>query len=244
MRVLLSNYCGAEIGYLAARYPGALGHLYSPGQQCGPWKFLPYALDNGAFPAFLRGKPFDVGAWRELLAWARVCGQRPTWALVPDVVGDATATLRAWDAYAAETATLGVPLAFAAQDGHEPSDVPDGAEVVFIGGSTEWKRAAITPWCRVFPRVHVGRINTYRWLRVCEAAGAESVDGTGWKRGGRDSAQWKGLLQWLAEQAGETTRTLQESLSFDGSESDAGPGSSSTAISAPDAAGATSIGRG
>lgn len=217
-----SNTSGMAVGYLAGRYPGRLGHLFSPGAQRGPWPFMPYALDNGAFPAFSRRAVWEAKPYHELLAWAKDSGQAPLWALVPDVVGDAEGTLRAWDIHAERVAAMGWPLAFAAQDGMTFDDVPREAAVVFIGGSTEWKRQAVVPWCRRFPRVHVGRINTDKWLRFCEDAGAESVDGTGWFRGrlqGRvrlDTGQAKELTEWLAEVSGEKPRRpRQSSLSFD-----------------------------
>lgn len=110
-------------------------------------------------------------------------------------------------------------------------DVPSDADVIFVGGSTEWKRQAIVPWCQRFPRVHVGRINTDKWLRYCEAAGAESVDGTGWFRGrlmgnGVDTGQAKELTEWLAETSGEKPRRpSQQSLSFANSSAETAPGS-------------------
>lgn len=32
-----SNQTGISMGWLAGRYPGMLGHLYSPGAQVGPF---------------------------------------------------------------------------------------------------------------------------------------------------------------------------------------------------------------
>ena len=54
MMVMIANRSGVEVGYLAGRYPGVLGHLYSPGAQRGPWPFLPYALDNGRYGAWAK----------------------------------------------------------------------------------------------------------------------------------------------------------------------------------------------
>jgi len=202
MIIMPANSTGIVFGRLVGQFPGQLGHLLSPGAQRGPWKWLPYALDNGAFSAYVGQTPFDAPAWRDLLVWAATSGVRPSWALVPDVVTDPAATIAAWAQYKgeAQAALPGVPLAFAVQDGHEPKDVPCDAEVIFIGGSTDWKRQNIRRFCASFPRVHVGRINTYKWLRYCADAGAESCDGTGWFRG--DQAQLAGLVQFLEEQAG------------------------------------------
>ncbi len=219
----MSNATGFRVGQLVERYPGLLGHLFSPGQQRGPWPEMPYALDNGAWGAFKNGEEWDPVGHLELLMWAKNSGQAPSWALVPDVVGDREGTIAKWHHKHAAVASFGWPLAFAVQDGMTPADVPREAAVVFVGGGTEWKWATVSMWCREFPRVHVGRVNTYRWLRVCEAAGAESIDGTGWFRANEN--QREGLEQWLQEVTGRAHRANQESLSFADSGDTMAPGS-------------------
>lgn len=208
--VMPANNTGIQVGYLAGRFPGNLGHLFSPGAERGPFKFMPYALDNGAYGAFSKGAEWDEAAWRRLLEWARISGQDPLWVLVPDVVGDRLRTLRKWEMFHHVARRYKWPLAFAVQDGMEPADVPLGADVVFVGGSTDWKWSTYRSWCAAFPRVHVGRVNTYGQLYKCADAGAESVDGTGWFRG--DQRQYNGLLAFLEEQAGERVRHEQFSL--------------------------------
>lgn len=197
MIVMPANNRKALVHFLAGKHPGLLGHLYSPPGERAIYPWLPYALDNGAFPAWNNGEPWNAEAFRRLLAWATRQAQPPRWVLVPDVVADRAATLARWREWAPYVRAYGWPLAFAAQDGMTPADVPADADVVFLGGGTEWKRAAIAPWCKAFPRVHVGRINTYEWLSYCERAGAESCDGTGWFRG--DPIQLRGLVRWLEE---------------------------------------------
>lgn len=230
MILMPANNSGGEVHHLAGKYPGKLGHLYSPGGERGPYPWLPYALDNGAFACFTRRKPFDMGAWRSLLAWSVASAIRPRWVLVPDAVGDRDLTLHLWRLCSPEAAEVG-QLAFAAQDGMSFDDVPQAAAVVFLGGTTEWKRQAIGPWCARFPRVHVGRVNTYKWLRHCEDAGAESVDGTGWMRG--DQTQLEGLRQWLRETSGESPRAIQTSTCFDDTDDEMAHGSKSSATAAP-----------
>jgi hypothetical protein len=190
--VMPSNNNGLRVGYLAGKYPGRLGHLYSPGGQRGPYGFMPYALDNGAFGG---GDAWKPEPWVALLEWARLSGQAPRWVLVPDVVGSKSETLERWHEFAPIARQFGWPLAFAVQDGMNILDVPKGTSVVFVGGSTEWKWRTAPSWCKAFPRVHIGRVNTFRRLRMAESYGAESVDGTGWTRG--DQSQWDGLVAFL-----------------------------------------------
>lgn len=204
---MVANQTSVTTGYLAGRYLGQVGHLYSPGGQRGPWSFLPYALDNQAYSAYLAGVAWESEPWLTLLEWARLSGRDPRWVLVPDVVGDRKGTLRAWDQWAPTAARYRWPLAFAVQDGMTAADVPPEASVIFVGGSTAWKWRTVAQWCRDFERVHVGRVNSYRRLWQCADAGAESTDGTGWMRG--DQKQVRGLEAFLAEQAGERTRPHQ-----------------------------------
>jgi hypothetical protein len=93
------------------------------------------------------------------------------------------------------------------------ADVPHGASVVFVGGSTAWKWRTVSNWCRDFPRVHVGRANTYKRLWQCHEVGAESCDGTGWMRG--DQKQLRGLFEYLAESSGEKPRAQQMRILFE-----------------------------
>ncbi len=208
--VMPANNTGIQVGWMAGRFPGKVGHLFSPKAQRGPFVFMPYALDNGAFGAFSAGTEWDEVPWFELLDWARLSGQAPRWALAPDVVADRIRTLRKWDIYAPKLARYGWPLAFAVQDGMSAEDVPSDADVIFVGGSTEWKWRTVAMWCGSFPRVHIGRVNTYRRLWDCHDAGAESCDGTGWTRG--DQRQLRGLMAYLEESTGKRDRVRQMEL--------------------------------
>jgi hypothetical protein len=197
MLVLISNHASLKAGYLSGKYPGVLGHLFSPGSQRGPWSFMPYALDNGKFPCWSNGKSWSEEKFIKLLNWAKLSGQKPMWALVPDEVANPDETIRLWHEWAPLVKSYGWSLAFAAQDGHTPNDIPNDADVVFVGGTTTWKHKNIKIFCNHFKRVHVGRINGLEPLRRCHSLGAESCDGTGWFRG--DKNQLRGLEVYLEE---------------------------------------------
>ena len=197
------------VGYLAGKYPGKVGHLYGPGGFRGPYEFLPFGLDNGRFAAWAHKKDWDESEFLGLLDRVVDTRVKPLWVVVPDVVTDRDGTLRQWDAWAPRLGRYGWPLAMAVQDGMTPDDVPQDADVVFVGGSTEWKRATLHDWTDAFDRVHVGRINSPRWLWVCDRAGVESCDGTGWFRG--DRVQLAGLVQYFARKA-EGLGELQQQL--------------------------------
>lgn len=201
MKIFPANNSASMIHYLAGRYPDSLGHLYSPGGQRGPYEWLPYALDNGRFVAWSKGETWNEPAYFKLLDWATEAGFRgykPLWVLVPDVVANRADTLKEWERWYPTVHAYGFPLAFAVQDGMTPQDVPNEADVIFVGGSTAWKWNTLPTWTQSFPRVHCGRVNGWRGLRLCKQYGIESCDGTGWMRG--DKAQLGGLLRFLAQQ--------------------------------------------
>lgn len=195
--VMPSNNTGALVRQLGRLFPGKVGLLMGPGGFRNPPPYLPYALDNGAFGAWTKDLPWDEGAWMRLLLDAAAAKHRPAWALVPDVVADRKATIEKWACFAPTVRNLlpGVPLAFAVQDGMERQDVPADADVVFVGGTTEWKWSTVPAWTGWFERVHVGRVNSLRRLLDCEQQGVESCDGTGWFRG--NEVQSRGVIRWI-----------------------------------------------
>jgi len=196
MMIMPSNNSGVIVGYLAGKYPGRLGWLLSADGWRTPHSFLPYALDNGAFPAWRNKQPWNEAAFYRLLQLARMSAIKPMWVAVPDVVADRDATLASWAKHAPLIGMFGFPLAFVVQDGMTPGDVPEGAQIVFVGGSTEWKWRTLPIWTAHFPRVHVGRVNSQRMLWAAHEVGAESCDGTGWFR---DPERPLGLIRYLDE---------------------------------------------
>jgi hypothetical protein len=202
MMIMVSNQSNIAFGYLAGRYPGSIGHLYGPEglrKTAGaPYAWLPYALDNDRFGSWKNGSAWDEANWRDMLRRALLSGVKPLWALVPDVVGNREETLGEWRRWIGVVREHGFRPAFAVQDGMTFADVPSDDCVLFLGGTTEWKEAAIGPWCRAFPRrVHVGRVNGAHRLLRCWHAGAISVDGTGWFH--RKGNQLNDLFRFVEE---------------------------------------------
>ncbi len=208
--VMFANNTGKNVRALAAEFPGKVGHLFGPGAQRGPVPGFQHAFDNNRFGSFKNGTEWDCEEWLDLLIWGTEKQPAPLWAVVPDVVGDRDATLRDWKEYSGIVSMYGFRLAFAVQDGMFASDVPADADVVFVGGSTDWKWATMKHWCRDFPHVHVARVNTYGRLWECHDAGAKSTDGTGFTRGCQ--RQWRGAVQYLRESSGKKVRHIQGGL--------------------------------
>lgn len=200
MLVMPSNNVGFEAGRLFERYPDRLAHLHSPSAKKEPKPGVPWALDNGIFGAWDSGTEWSEEPFYKYLetfaAW------RPLWAVVPDSVGNREETLERWKQHRDAVAAFGVPLAFAVQDGMSVEDVPEGVDVVFVGGSTSWKWRSLRMWTENFPRVHVGRVNSYEALWQCDTAGAESCDGTGWFRDPSRKDKVQALVSYLEESKG------------------------------------------
>lgn len=97
MIVMPANNRGMVVGWLAGRFPGRIGHLYSPGSMAAVYPWLPYALDNGRFSVWATGAEWSEFDYIALLDRASGNSVQPTWALVPDVVADRDGTLREWE---------------------------------------------------------------------------------------------------------------------------------------------------
>lgn len=192
MIVMPSNCTGFEAGRLFGMFPDRLAHLNTPDNQKEPARNASWALDNGVFGAFTANREWSEEPFYSYLD--RYSIWKPIWAVVPDAVGNRDKTLAMWSDHWHAVAAFGVPLAFAAQDGMTPADVPSNADVVFVGGTTAWKWRTLRQWTSAFPRVHVGRVNSRRLLDQAEEAGAESCDGTGWFR---DPTRTAELEAWL-----------------------------------------------
>jgi hypothetical protein len=194
-----TNNTGFMIGYLAGKFIGSIGLLISP----NGWKYspdvIPYALDNGAFSAFIHRREWDEKQFYAMLnkvpQW-----KKPLWVACPDKVLDKEQTLRMWDEHSSRIKNLGLKVAFVLQDGMTLKDVPQEAEIIFVGGSFEWKWRMLPEICKWGKRVHCGRVNSYEGLWICDENNVESCDGTGWVRGGIQ--RMMPLIKYLEEKYG------------------------------------------
>lgn len=177
---------------------GELCMIRTPGQGNALPDGVVWCADNGRFgkgwPGFA-----DWYTWLERNAHA---ADRCMFAVAPDVVGDAAATLdlAEWLQVIRE---LGYPAAYVAQDGQESLPVPwDDLDVLFIGGSTDWKlgahaRALVVEAKARGKWVHLGRVNSRKRMLYASAIGADSCDGTLLTFG--PDKHLPPLLAWLRE---------------------------------------------
>jgi hypothetical protein len=163
---------------------GDLGLIVTPVGQGGAHGVresgAPWCADNGCFG---KGYPGEA-AWFVWLEGMASTADTCLFAVAPDVVGDAAATLERSAPWLPRIRALGYKAAFVAQDGLEDLVVPwDEFDVLFIGGSTEWK---LGPHARAIAReakargkwLHMGRVNSQRRFAYARAIGCDSCDGT------------------------------------------------------------------
>jgi hypothetical protein len=140
-----------------------------------------WGADTGCFS---KTYDFRVG---EYLEWLREREDLRPWCLfatAPDVVGNAAQTAEFAREILPVIRGLDYPAALVAQDGLERLHVPwDTFDVLFLGGSTEWKlgpaAARLTRQARERGKwVHMGRVNSYKRIRYAAEIGCDSADGT------------------------------------------------------------------
>lgn len=159
-----------------------IGFMVTPDSDRAVLEDVTWAADNGCYAA---GDRFDLDRYLSWLARPRGAVEHCLFAVAPDVLGDASATWARSAPVLPQLRALGYPAALVAQDGFDPAAVDWSAfDVLFIGGTTAWKRsdsggfAAIREGVVRSKRVHVGRVNGGPFLRQVAFAGAESADGT------------------------------------------------------------------
>jgi hypothetical protein len=167
---------------LNARFPGRMGMLIGPTVYAHP-REQPYALDNDRFSVWSKGKEWSESAYMDFVHKVHEFENKPMWMAVPDVVTNAAKTFEWWKKWTGYLQQFPTPLALVVQDGmtaEQVRRVTPRPEVIFVGGSTDWKWRTLKQWTLGFPRVHVGRVNSRKLLWGVHRAGAESSDGTRW----------------------------------------------------------------
>lgn len=172
---------------------GLIDCIETPKQGNRPVDGATWCADNGCFG---KGYPGDD----EWYAWLESNADRASmclFAVAPDVVGDADATIERSRPWLPKIRALGYPAALVAQNGLElwgsarlvTNGFPQSSieweefDVLFIGGDTAWKlgpeaRAIVTEAKRRGKWVHMGRVNSEKRLRYADAIGCDSADGT------------------------------------------------------------------
>jgi hypothetical protein len=184
-------------GVEAVAFEHDIGLMIQPRSACHERVALypMWAADNGAFTLDAGG--FSAARFRTMLSQPNLRSHADDclFVVAPDklsvlpdgaIVGDAAGTLAEFEPWAAEIHAAGFPVALVAQNGleHLFAAVPwPLVDVLFLGGSTEWKLGDGARACAVEARahgkrVHMGRVNSYKRLAAAASMIADTADGT------------------------------------------------------------------
>ena len=138
-----------------------------------------FAADNGCFA---QGEKYSD---EKFLKWLEKLDRKNClFATAPDIVGDAISTRQRAYPVLPKIRKLGFKAAFVVQDGETAEKIKwDQLDAIFVGGSTAWKlsQAAADIVAEAKRRgkwVHMGRVNSFKRMRLAAAIGCDSVDGT------------------------------------------------------------------
>lgn len=167
-----------------------------------------WAADNGAYTLGARWVDFDHASWWAWLQKVVAAVSDPTlaacrFATAPDAIdvcrcknlcicghgnvrGNPTVTIAWAKQWLPMIRSLGVPAAMVFGNGMEDmlDEVPwDLLDVVFLGGSTEWKlgegaRTVVAEAKARGKRIHMGRVNSSKRLSYASSLGIDTADGT------------------------------------------------------------------
>lgn len=140
--------------------------------------------DNLAFLDWRSGAAFDEVAFaRDVLSILDLPPtNRPDFAVLPDAVAQGDTSLGMSMSWLHRVGRLPISWALAVQDGMTTDGISWEApfDVVFVGGTTQWKLSTARQWCEVAhanrKRVHVGRMGSARRVRWARSIGADSID--------------------------------------------------------------------
>lgn len=160
---------------------GLIGAMMNPadGKALESLDGISFAADNGRF-----ADNWTETRWLRSLERLRPLQAQVLFAVVPDVVADADATLIQWRRWAPIVRGLGYRTAYAAQNGLDLNEIPwDEIDCWFTGGTTAWKLSTEAYEAAALARshgkwTHMGRVNSLKRLRVARDAGYDSADGT------------------------------------------------------------------
>lgn len=144
---------------------------------------FPYAIDNGAWTAHQKKKPFDSRAFIRVVI---ALGALADWVACPDIVAGGLDSLRLslkWLPWVlSHTPYALIPVQDGMVEADLQRDLVAGRVGIFVGGSTQWKLSTMAMWCRLAAEnnvwCHVGRVNSMQRIKHCQMAGATSFDGT------------------------------------------------------------------
>lgn len=179
--------------------------MFAPGSYGRPTRDFAYALDNGAWTAFVKDEPWGEQAFRDLV-WGY--GSRADFVVAPDIVmGGAASLARSlewlpWLLNLPPAVRILVPVQNGMTTEAINERLPLGKRVgLFVGGDSTWKVETTAAWAQLAKArgawCHVGRVNTRSRLDLCRAHGVDSTDGSGASRYSKFAHE---MGRWMKQQ--------------------------------------------
>lgn len=208
-QVFVGEFHGWKLFWLEVLKWGRMFNFHppKPAYPGGPW-----ALDNGAFGAWVNNKPWDSRAYIQRVKVAEEMrrNEPPEFAVIPDLPGQGFGSLNFSQVWLNDCCEL--PLswtyALALQDGMTV-DMVDAflrrgstrqISTLFLGGTDEFKATAAqwSDYCHEHKlRFHYARCGSVEKLRLAVEADADSVDSVGIIRNERrDNSFWRYAMEW------------------------------------------------
>jgi hypothetical protein len=165
-----------------------IGIMLSPGGCTDPKHFAYFAIDNGAYSAFVQGKEWDGSAYEKYLDKLLTKGT-PDFIVTPDKVAKGKESLLFSVVWAQMIRSKYPDLNqyLAVQDGMTVEDVEPYLEMfngIFVGGTLDWKYETAEKWVELAHRhglpCHIGRVGTKNKIRWAMTIGADSIDSSSW----------------------------------------------------------------
>ena len=145
-----------------------------------PYPGEPWAWDNGAYQAHLRGRELNITEWKRRTQLA-ADKPPPYLAVLPDIVAGGQRSLELSYRHIQDL-PRNWPKYIAVQDGIEPDDITPLLPYIsgiFLGGTTAYKQTAAA-WAHYAhnnsKRFHYARASTRRKLQDAIQCGADSID--------------------------------------------------------------------
>ena len=146
-------------------------------------KDFSYALDNGAYSAWVNGNEFDAEAFLKIVSKADECDRKPDFVICPDIVGAGVTSLEFSLQWLEDLPRDDYYLAV--QDGMKVSDVEphiNKFKGLFVGGTMDWKLRSSARWIQLAhnhkKKCHIARVGTLPRLMWAKTLEADSVDST------------------------------------------------------------------
>lgn len=179
-----------------------------------PDKWPYYAIDNGAYSAFVNNREWDPIPFLRTIRRARLYERKPDFVVCPDIVaGGRDSLIHSINWLHVLPGELQYYLAV--QDGMQIQEVADvirshGFAGIFVGGTADWKIETAPAWCILSKNLgikcHIGRIGPGRKILWAAQIGADSVDSSTWVQ--REKA-WRHVKYARSQQNLDETGALQ-----------------------------------